>query len=146
MPFPDLMFGIQDVALHLQVRAATVLDPHGVRPTDQTAVSLVLRGAVCAKNQRIALRVRHERLSSRVCLDQFGPLAREVDNTGTGSLARTDDLAGSLHQFALLQFVGLFYLLRRTTHRIVWAMCNHGDADLAVGNRERLDLRAVAQQ
>jgi hypothetical protein len=137
---------IQDGALHLQVRAAADLDRHRVRPTDHIAVSLDLRGAVCVKNQRIVLRTRHERLSSRLCLDQFRTLPRDVDNIGTGSLARTDELAGSLHQFDLLQLVSLFYLLRRTTHRIVWAMGNHGDADLTVGNRERLDLRAVAQQ
>jgi hypothetical protein len=145
-PVPDLISVGQDVALHLPVRAATDLDRHRVRPTDHIAVSLDLRGAVCAKNQRTVLRIRHERLSSRLSLDQFGPLPQDVDNVGTGSLARTDDLAGSLHQFVLLQFVDLFYLLRRTTHRIVWAMCNHGDVDLAVGNCERLDLRAVAQQ
>ncbi len=94
----------------------------------------------------IVLRVRHKRLAGRFRLDQFRPLPHDVDNVGTGSLARTNDLTGSLHQFVLLQLVGLFYLLRRTTHRIVWAMGNHGDADLAVGNREQLYLRAVAQQ
>jgi hypothetical protein len=99
----------------------------------------------CTSGTRLK-RVRRERLAGRFSLDQFGRLPHDVDNIGIGSLVRTNDLAGSLHQFVLLQLVDLFYLLRRTTHRIVWAMGNHRDADLTVGNRERLDLRAVAQQ
>ena len=82
----------------------------------------------------IVLWVTHERLAGQFRLDQFRPLPHDADNVGTGSLTRTNDLTGSLHQFVLLQLVGLFYLLRRTTHRIVWAMGNHGDAYLAVGD------------